>query len=87
MSKLPKELKLNAREKTVHAGEKFEDFKTHFRIKFNEAPHIVGQLYGVPHGILRVIITILYENEFSKSTLMVKSLFTFLFVPGRAGAG
>jgi hypothetical protein len=33
-------------------------------LKFHESPHIVGQLYGVPHGILRVINTILYENEF-----------------------
>jgi hypothetical protein len=48
-------LKLNAREKTLGAGEKLEDFETHFRIrllKFHEAPHIVGQLYRVPHGIL-----------------------------------
>jgi hypothetical protein len=46
---------------------KFEDFETHFRIrlvKFHEAPHIVGQLHGVPHGILRVFNTILLENEF-----------------------
>jgi hypothetical protein len=27
-------LKLNAREKTLHADEKFEDFETHFRIKW-----------------------------------------------------
>jgi hypothetical protein len=27
---------------------------------------IVGQLYGVPHGILRVFQTIGYENEFQK---------------------
>jgi hypothetical protein len=27
-------LKLNAREKNVHAGEKLEDFETHFRIKW-----------------------------------------------------
>jgi hypothetical protein len=45
-------LKLNARKKTLGAGEKLEDFETHFRKKwcfktqrFNEAPHIVGQLY------------------------------------------
>jgi hypothetical protein len=28
------DLKLNAREKNVHAGEKLEDFETHFRIKW-----------------------------------------------------
>jgi hypothetical protein len=28
-------LKLNAREKTSGAGEKFEDFETHFRIKMS----------------------------------------------------
>jgi hypothetical protein len=28
-----RELKLNAGEKTLHAGEKFEDFENHFRIK------------------------------------------------------
>jgi hypothetical protein len=27
---------------------KFEDFETHFRVKFLAATHIVGQLYGVP---------------------------------------
>jgi hypothetical protein len=27
-------------------------------------PHIAAQLHGVPHGILRVFNTILYENEF-----------------------
>jgi hypothetical protein len=54
-----------------HAGEKFEDFETPFRIKwcyrlvkFHEAPHIAAQLYGVPHGLLEVFNTILYENEF-----------------------
>jgi hypothetical protein len=39
------------------AGEKFEDFETHFRIKWckiHEAPHTAAQLFGVPHGILRV---------------------------------
>jgi hypothetical protein len=30
-------VKLNSREKTINAGEKFEDFETHFRIKFHEA--------------------------------------------------
>jgi hypothetical protein len=64
-------VKLNAREKTLGAGEKIEDFETHFRIKwcyrrvkFHEAPHIATQPYGVHHGILRVFNTILNENEF-----------------------
>jgi hypothetical protein len=30
----------------------------------HEAPHTVAQLYGLPHGILHVFNTILYENEF-----------------------
>jgi hypothetical protein len=29
-----------------------------------EAPHTVAQLYGLPHGIIRVFNTIFYENEF-----------------------
>jgi hypothetical protein len=29
-----------------------------------QAPHTVAQLYGLPHGILGVFNTILYENEF-----------------------
>jgi hypothetical protein len=29
---------------------------------FHEAPHIVAQLYGVPHGILEVFNPILYEK-------------------------
>jgi hypothetical protein len=32
--------------------------------KFHEAPYIAAQLYGVPHWILWVFNTILYENEF-----------------------
>jgi hypothetical protein len=48
-------LKLNAREKTLGAGEKFEDFETHFRI----IPKLC-----MPQEILRVLNTILYENEF-----------------------
>jgi hypothetical protein len=54
------------------AGEKFEDFETHFRIKlcyrlvkFHGAPHKVpNYMGGGPHGILIVSNTILYENEF-----------------------
>jgi hypothetical protein len=52
----------------LKAGEKFEDFETLFRkfLKFQEpcTQYKVGQLYVVPHGILRVFIIILYENEF-----------------------
>jgi hypothetical protein len=49
-------IKLNAQEKTLDAGEKLEDFETHFSfkgclrlIKFHEAPYIADQLYKVPH--------------------------------------
>jgi hypothetical protein len=38
-------------------------------VTFNEAPHVVGQLYGVPHEILRVYNTILYENVFQNPEL------------------
>jgi hypothetical protein len=34
MLNLQQLLKLNAREKNVHAGEKLEDFEIHFRIKW-----------------------------------------------------
>jgi hypothetical protein len=34
-----------------------------------EAPHVVAQLYGVPHGILQVFIIILYENVFQNPEL------------------
>jgi hypothetical protein len=41
----------------------FEDFETHFCIKwcyrllkYHEAPNIVGQLYGMPHGIFHYFI-------------------------------
>jgi hypothetical protein len=60
-----------SRSRRCHASEKFEDFETHFRIKwcyrlvkFHEVPYIAAQLHGVPHGILRVFNTILYEIEF-----------------------
>jgi hypothetical protein len=32
------------------------------RVKFHEATHIAGQLYGVPHGIIRVFNTIFYPR-------------------------
>jgi hypothetical protein len=50
--------KVDCSGKSLRVLREFEDFETHFRringwrlIKFREAPHIVGQLYGVPHGI------------------------------------
>jgi hypothetical protein len=33
-------------------------------LKTLKIPHTVAQLYGLPHGILHVFNTILYENEF-----------------------
>jgi hypothetical protein len=36
--------------------------------------HIVLQLYGVPHGILRVFNTILYENEFRNPQILMDTL-------------
>jgi hypothetical protein len=36
------------------------------------ATHIVGPLYGVPHGILHVFNTILYENEFLNPQMSVQ---------------
>jgi hypothetical protein len=38
-------------------------------IKFLEAPHVVAQLYGMPHGTLQVFIIILYENVFQNPEL------------------
>jgi hypothetical protein len=37
--------------------------------KFLEAPHVVAQLYGVPHAILQVFIIILYGNVFQNPEL------------------
>jgi hypothetical protein len=37
-------------------------------MKWWYAAHIAAQLYGVPQGLLEVFNTILYENEFSKSS-------------------
>jgi hypothetical protein len=33
-------------------------------VELHEAPHIVVQLYGVPHGILRIFINEYGENVF-----------------------
>jgi hypothetical protein len=38
-------------------------------VKFLEAPHVVAQLYGVPHAILQVFIIILYGNVFQNPEL------------------
>jgi hypothetical protein len=38
--------------------------------KFHEAPHIVGQLHGVPRGILRVFINVLDENVFQNPQIL-----------------
>jgi hypothetical protein len=32
------------------------------------------ELYGVPHGILRVFNTILYENEFQNPQILMDTL-------------
>jgi hypothetical protein len=39
--------------------------------------HIVGQLYGVPHGILRVFSTIFYENEFQNPQIFQQTISLF----------
>jgi hypothetical protein len=64
---------------------KFEDFETHFRIKIvlkrllklHQAPHRVGQLYGVPHGILKVFNTILEENKFQNPQIFQQTISPF----------
>jgi hypothetical protein len=38
------------------------------------APHTVAQLYGLPHGILNVFNTILYENEFQNPQILIDTL-------------
>jgi hypothetical protein len=45
-------------------------------VKLHEAPHIFGQLYVVPHGILRVFIIRLHEN------VRMPELFQLLPLPG-----
>jgi hypothetical protein len=39
-----------------------------------EATHIVGQLYGVPHGIIRVFNAILAEIEFQIPQFLMDTL-------------
>jgi hypothetical protein len=41
--------------------------------RFHEAPHTVAQLYGLPHGILRVFNNILYQNEFQNPQISLFS--------------
>jgi hypothetical protein len=37
-------------------------------------PYTVVQLYGVPHGILGVFNTILYENEFQNHQIFQQTI-------------
>jgi hypothetical protein len=39
--------------------------------------HIVQVLYGLPHGILHVFNTILYENEFQNSQIFQQTIRLF----------
>jgi hypothetical protein len=41
------------------------------------APHTVAQLYGLPHGILHVFNTILYENEFQNPQIFQQTISLF----------
>jgi hypothetical protein len=41
------------------------------------APHIIGQLNEVPHGILRVLINLLDENVFQNPQIFRKTLRLF----------
>jgi hypothetical protein len=40
-------------------------------------PHTVAQLYWVPHGILGVFNTILYENEFQNPQILQQTICFF----------
>jgi hypothetical protein len=42
-----------------------------------EALHTVAQIYGVPHGILGVFNTILYENEFQNPQIFQQTISLF----------
>jgi hypothetical protein len=39
--------------------------------------YTVAQLYGVPHGILHVFNTILYENEFQNPQIFQQTISLF----------
>jgi hypothetical protein len=40
-------------------------------------PHTVAQLYGLPHVILHVFNTILYENEFQNPQIFQQTISLF----------
>jgi hypothetical protein len=40
-------------------------------------PHTVAQLYGLPHVILHVFNTILYENEFQNPQIFQQTISFF----------
>jgi hypothetical protein len=54
---------------------------------FHEAPHTVAQLYGLPHGILNVFNTILYENEFQNPQIFQQTLMSVFFFPEQSTLG
>jgi hypothetical protein len=43
-------------------------------LKFHWAPHTYAQLYWLPHGILHVFNTILYENEFQNPQIFKQTI-------------
>jgi hypothetical protein len=49
-------------------------------LKYHEAAHIVGQLYGVPHGIFKESLTLyLYENEFQNPQILQQTIMLVFF--------
>jgi hypothetical protein len=40
-------------------------------------PHTVAQLYGLPHGLLRVFNTILFKNEFQNPQIFQQTISHF----------
>jgi hypothetical protein len=61
----------------------FEDFE--IVLKTPKIPR--GQLYVVPHGILRVFNTILYENEFQNPQIFQQTISLFPEHGGCGGCG
>jgi hypothetical protein len=45
---------------------------------YHNGSTLVAQLYGLPHGILRVFNTILYENEFQNPQIFQQTISLFL---------
>jgi hypothetical protein len=45
--------------------------------RFHEAPYTVAQLYRLPHGILHLFNTILYENEFQNPQILQQTISLF----------